>query len=90
LIVLLLIFAGIALLLNCFGIYAVMAYRVRRRSPEIGVRMAVGAQRSQITTMLVMESLAPVAVEIIGGAGLSFLMAGWLHRCSSASHVPTA
>ena len=76
--VLLLIFAGIALLLNCFGIYAVMAYRVRRRSPEIGVRMAVGAQRGQITAMLVRESLVPVAVGMIGGAGLSFLMAGWL------------
>ena len=71
---LLLVFALVALLLNCFGVYAVMAYRVGRRTAEIGVRLALGAQRQGIAAMLLVESLAPVVAGLVAGAAASFVL----------------
>ena len=71
---LLVIFAAIALLLTCFGVYAVMAYRVGRRATEIGVRLALGARPRQIATLLMRESLCPVAIGVVAGAAISVLV----------------
>jgi predicted permease len=51
-VVLLGIFAGLSLFLSALGLYAVITYLVRMRVREIGIRMAVGAQRGQIATMV--------------------------------------
>jgi putative ABC transport system permease protein len=64
-----LVFFGLlALLISCLGIYALLAYSVNWRTAEIGIRMALGAQRPAVIRMVVRESLVPVIVGI--GAGL--------------------
>src|SRR5258706_1058334 len=55
---LLAVFGGLALLLATLGIYGVMSYGVVQRRYEIGVRIAVGAQRSQVAWMILSRALA--------------------------------
>jgi predicted permease len=61
-------FAGLALLLSVVGLYGVIAYSVSRRTREIGVRMALGAQRSVICRLILREACGLAAFGI--GAGL--------------------
>src|SRR5258705_4311261 len=53
-------FAALALLLACLGVYGTLSYLVARRTPEIGLRMALGANRLDVATMVIGESLGPV------------------------------
>lgn len=57
-------FAAAALMLACLGIYALIVYSVGRRSHEIGVRLALGAQPGDVIQMMLRESAS------VGGAGL--------------------
>lgn len=61
------IFAGVALLLASIGIYGVMAYTFSRRTNEIGIRMAMGAQRLDIFKIAVNEGLFIVAIGLAAG-----------------------
>jgi predicted permease len=60
-------FGLLAVLLVATGLYGAMAYRVSRRTAEIGVRMALGAQRGQVLWMVVRESLLICAVGVLIG-----------------------
>jgi len=66
-------FAVIAVLLVATGLYGSLAYGVGRRTSEIGVRMALGAQRSQVLWMVLRESLLISAVGIFVGTPLAFV-----------------
>jgi predicted permease len=60
-------FSLLALLLACVGLYGIMSYGMARRTSEIGLRMALGAQRSSILWMVLRESLTVLAMGITLG-----------------------
>jgi ABC-type antimicrobial peptide transport system permease subunit len=69
-------FGGLALLLACIGLYGLMSYNVARRTTEIGVRMALGAQRRTVVGMVLRESMWLVAI----GAAIGIAAALWASR----------
>jgi putative ABC transport system permease protein len=60
-------FAGLALLLAAIGIYSVLSYSVRRRVPEIGIRLALGARLSDVLRMVVLEGMKPTLLGVVLG-----------------------
>jgi predicted permease len=62
------IFAGLALLLACIGIYGVLAYLTSQRVPEIGVRMAVGAGSRDVIRLVLRQSLGMILAGVVAGA----------------------
>lgn len=65
------IFGGVALLLAIIGLYGLLSFSALQRTMEIGVRMAMGAQRSQIISMMVREALVLVSIGLVVGVCLS-------------------
>jgi predicted permease len=80
-------FAACALLVTAIGLYGTLAYATARRTSEIGIRMALGAQRSRVMAMIFRENVAVAAIGC--GAGLivaimlSKLLASFLYETSS-------
>jgi len=70
------VFASAGLLLAALGIYGVLAYSVARRTREIGIRMALGAERGQVLALVMAEGARLIVV----GAALGLLAAFWLRR----------
>src|SRR4029077_7977365 len=81
--VLLAVFAGVALVLAAVGVYGVMSYAVSRRTHEIGVRLALGAAPMLVIQMIVREgmtvALAGAAVGLAGAMLLTRSMASLLY-----------
>jgi len=55
--------------LACIGIYGLMSYTVARRTNEIGIRLALGAQRAQVRRMILRESTGLAIAGIVAGVG---------------------
>jgi putative ABC transport system permease protein len=86
------VFAGVALVLAVVGIYGVMGYAVTQRTHEIGVRMALGARRAEVVRMVVGQGMLVAGVGIAAGTaaalGLTRLMASLLYE-TAPTDVPT-
>jgi putative ABC transport system permease protein len=79
-------FAGIAVALAAIGLYGVMSYSVSQRTREIGIRMAVGAQRKDVLKLIVRQGMFVTAIGVGAGLcasfGLTRLMAALLYGIS--------
>jgi putative ABC transport system permease protein len=67
-----LLFAGVALALAALGLYGVISYWVTRRSGELGIRLALGAQPSSVARLVLREGLRPVAIGAVAGLVSAF------------------
>jgi len=65
------LFGGLALLLAAIGLFGLMSYNVARRTNEIGIRMALGAQRQDVLRLVMRESMILVAAGVIAGVAIA-------------------
>jgi hypothetical protein len=75
---LLVAFGAVALLLSSIGLYGMLVYMVTRRTPEIGIRMALGARRFDVVWLVLRESIGPVLAGLAAGAGGALIAARWI------------
>jgi ABC-type antimicrobial peptide transport system permease subunit len=70
--VLLSIFAGIALILAAIGIYGLMSYSVEQQTQELGIRMALGADKIQLLRLIVKQGMLPALFGVAAGLAIAF------------------
>src|SRR4029077_17340384 len=79
-------FAAAALILASFGIYGIVSFTVARRTPEIGIRLALGAEPRQLAAMVLRQGLMPVvcglAAGLIGALAIGQFLASQLFGVS--------
>lgn len=84
------VFAGLALLLASVGIYATISYSVTQRVPEIGVRLALGASRWNVLRMILLRGIRLAGVGVLLGAVASVLLGRMLPSFSHLLYGVTA
>jgi len=92
--VILCVAGAMALLLGIIGIYGVISYAVSQRTREIGIRMALGAQREDLTAMFVRQGLTLACIGVVAGvaiaAGVLRLMSSLLFKVSAVDPLTYA
>ena len=71
-------FAGIALLLAAVGLYGVLAYAVRQRTQEIGVRIALGATAADVSRIVLRQATSVLAIGLMAGMFGALVLGRWL------------
>jgi ABC-type antimicrobial peptide transport system permease subunit len=74
------IFAGLALFLAAIGLYGVMAYSIKQRTQEIGVRIALGAQAKDVLRLVTGQGMRLIVVGLVIGFGGALLLTRLLQR----------
>jgi putative ABC transport system permease protein len=69
------VFAGLALLLAALGVYGLISYSVQQRAQEIGIRMALGAEPNRVRSMIIFQTLRLVALALTIGVASSLALA---------------
>jgi putative ABC transport system permease protein len=72
------VFAAIALVLATLGIYSVISYSIALRTQEIGIRMALGAQRSSILRMVIGKGITLTMIGALIGLSAAFVLTRWM------------
>jgi predicted permease len=84
-------FAGLALILSAVGLYGVLSYLIAQRTPEIGIRMALGADRTAVSRLVLMQGLRPtfigLALGLLGAAVFGRIMRSLLFGISPGDLV---
>ena len=88
---LLMIFASLALVLACVGLYGVISYAAVQRTREIGIRMALGAQRKDVLQLVIKQGIAITLIGIIVGLfvalGVMRIVSGMLYQVTATDPV---
>jgi ABC-type antimicrobial peptide transport system permease subunit len=74
------VFGALALLLASIGLYGVLSYGVARRTNEIGIRMALGAERGKVTAMILRETTILIGTGLTIGVPASLLCARFVEN----------
>ena len=85
------LFGGLALLLASIGLYGVSAYTVARRTAEIGIRMALGAERAKVTAMMMRVPLIQAGLGLAIGLPIALLCVRFVQaQLYEVKHVDAA
>jgi putative ABC transport system permease protein len=83
------LFGGVALVLTALGLYGMVAWSVSQRTRELGIRMALGAQQSDLVRMVVRQGIIPatigVGVGVTAAFGLSQIVTSQVYEISAAA-----
>jgi ABC-type antimicrobial peptide transport system permease subunit len=82
------VFGGLALLITVVGLYGLLSYLVEQRTQEIGIRMALGADRGAVVGIVIRQTLVLMGVGVVIGLGLALwsnrLLAGFLYGVTAS------
>jgi ABC-type antimicrobial peptide transport system permease subunit len=81
-------FSLLALVLACLGLYGTLSYGVVRRTPEIGVRMALGARRQDVLALVVRQGLKLVRIGLVIGLGAALALTRLVSACLRCRRRP--
>jgi putative ABC transport system permease protein len=83
-------FAGVALLISVVGVAGVLAFSVSGRTREFGIRMALGAQRRNILTNVLVEGLVIASIGVAAGVVVAFAFASAIGKYVAGVQLPGA
>lgn len=69
-----LVFGAVALFLSSVGLYGVMSFGVSRRTREVGIRMALGAEGKQVQALILRQSFGQIAIGLLFGLGIAAVL----------------
>jgi ABC-type antimicrobial peptide transport system permease subunit len=72
------VFGSVALMLAAIGLYGVVSYGVARRTGEIAIRIALGAQSDRVISMILHDTIGVISAGLVVGSGLAYAASRWI------------